>query len=105
MYAGGLRINGNDNGNTIYQGSTTIGGQPANIGFTLRDNNTFNFFAYSSAFVYTNLMNISMNGISLNKNTTITGKLIFPDTLDQYKISLYGTTYGFGIAANTLQYS
>ncbi len=31
----GLRINGNDYGNTIYQNATTIGGNPANIGFTL----------------------------------------------------------------------
>ncbi len=30
----GLRINGNDYGNTIYQNATTINGNPANIGFT-----------------------------------------------------------------------
>jgi hypothetical protein len=33
--ATGLRINGNDYGNTIYQNATTIGGNPANVGFTL----------------------------------------------------------------------
>ncbi len=31
----GLRINGNDYGNTIYQHATSINGQAANIGFTL----------------------------------------------------------------------
>jgi hypothetical protein len=41
----GLRINGNDYGNTIYQDAITIGGQPANIGFTLRNSNTFNFYS------------------------------------------------------------
>jgi hypothetical protein len=49
FYAGGLtngiRINGNDYGNTFYQNASTIGGQPANIGFTLRDYNTFNFIS------------------------------------------------------------
>jgi hypothetical protein len=40
----GLKINGNDYGNTIYQDATTISGQPANIGFNLRNNNTLNFF-------------------------------------------------------------
>ncbi len=30
----------------------------------------------------------------------------FPNTLNQYKINLYGTnSYGFGIAGSTLQYS
>ena len=53
----------------------TIGGQPANIGFTLRDNNTFNFTAFSTAGVYTTLASMSMNGISLNKNTAISGTL------------------------------
>ncbi len=42
-------------------------------------------------------------------NGTITAnsnKLNFPGTLDQYKINLWGTNnYGFGVAANTLQYS
>ncbi len=49
---------------------------------------------------------MNTSGISLNKDTTITGKLNFPNTLDQYKIDLWGTNnYGFGIAASTLQYS
>jgi hypothetical protein len=39
----GLRINGNDYGNTIYQDAITIGGQPADIGFTLRNANSFVF--------------------------------------------------------------
>jgi hypothetical protein len=51
----------------------TIGGQPANIGFTLRDNNAFNYNSLSSTGGgYTNLMNMSMNGISLYKNTILT---------------------------------
>ncbi len=51
-------------------------------------------------------MNMNPNGIALNKNTTSTGKLNFPNTLDQYKIHLWGTNkYGFGIADSTLQYS
>ena len=32
----GLRMNGNDYGNTIYQDAVTIGGQPANIGFYIK---------------------------------------------------------------------
>jgi len=33
-------------------------------------------------------------------------KLNFPNLINQYKINLYGTnSYGFGIAADTLQYS
>jgi hypothetical protein len=104
----GLRINGNDYGNTIYQDAATINGQPANIGFTLRNANTFNFYSLStvSSVGYTNIMNMNTNGIALNKDTTITGKLNFPNTLDQYKINLWGTNnYGSGIAASTLQYS
>jgi hypothetical protein len=68
---GGLRINGTDLGNTIYQGLTTIGGFAANIGFTLRDNNSFNFISYSTAGVYTTIANMSMNGILLNRNVGI----------------------------------
>jgi hypothetical protein len=53
LFAGGtttgLRINGNDYGNTIYQDAATIGGQPANIGFSLRNTNTFNFFSSSTS--------------------------------------------------------
>ncbi len=64
-------MKGNDYGNTIYQNATTISKNPANIGFTLRDNNTFNFYAFSTAGVYTNLMNMNMNGIALNKDSTV----------------------------------
>ncbi len=42
IFAGGLRIGGMDYGNTISQSLVTIGDQPANISFILRDNNTFN---------------------------------------------------------------
>jgi hypothetical protein len=79
MYAGGttsgLRINGNDYGNTIYQDAVTIGGQPANIGFTLRNTNTFNFYSLVSGVGYVNIMNMNTSGISLNKNTTCVGTL------------------------------
>ena len=57
----GLRINGNDYGNTIYQNATTIGAQPANSGFTLRDANSFIFTAFSTAGVYTTLLDININ--------------------------------------------
>jgi hypothetical protein len=75
IYAGGttsgLRINGNDWGNTIYQNATGIGTNPANIGFTLRDNNSFNFYSYSTAGVYTLMAVINMNNILLNKKVGI----------------------------------
>ena len=48
MYAGGLRINVADTGNTFYQNAINIGTYPANIGFTLRDANTFNFNSHES---------------------------------------------------------
>ena len=54
----GLRINGNDYGNTIYQNAVTINGNAAHIGFTLRDNNLFNFWSLSSTGGgYTNIAN------------------------------------------------
>jgi hypothetical protein len=44
--------------------------------------------------------------LNVNGTTYINGSLNFPGTLDQYKINLWGiNTYGFGIAASTLQYS
>ncbi len=69
----GLRINGNDYENTIYQDAATSGGQPANIGFTLRNANTFNFYSLSTVagVGYTNIMNVNTNGISLNRKTTV----------------------------------
>ena len=72
----GIRINGNDYGNTFYQNATTIGGQPANIGFTLRDANTFNFNSLSSTGGgYTNLLSMNTSMINLNKDTKINGYL------------------------------
>jgi hypothetical protein len=44
--------------------------------------------------------------IDSSYNVSCGNKLNFPNTLDQYKINLWGTyNYGFGIAASTLQYS
>jgi len=78
-YAGGtstgIRINGNDYGNTFYQNATTINGQPANIGFTLRDANTFNFNSFSSGGAYTTLLSMNTSMINLNKDTKINGYL------------------------------
>ena len=72
MYAGGLRINGTDTGNTFYQNAINIGTYPANIGFTLRDDNTFNFNSLSSTGGgYTNILNMNTSGIALNKNTAM----------------------------------
>jgi hypothetical protein len=80
LYAGGftngIRINGNDYGNTFYQNAVTIGGQAANIGFTLRDANTFNFNSLSSTGGgYTTLMSMNTNTINLNTTTKINGYL------------------------------
>jgi hypothetical protein len=60
-------------GNTIYQDTVTIIGQPASIGFTLRNANTFNFYSLSTVagVGYTNMINMNTNGISLNKETTV----------------------------------
>jgi hypothetical protein len=70
LYAGGLRINGSDYNNTIYQDLTTIGTHSADIGFTLRNYSFFNFNSLSSGNINTNLCNMSMAGIALNKNVT-----------------------------------
>ena len=119
IFAGGLtngiRINGNDYGNTFYQDASTIGGQGANVGFTLRDNNSFKFQAFTSGQnpnVYTTMAEINMNGISLNKPTTVSGnvninnngKLIFNNNIDDMRIQLW-TGYGFGINSGTLRYN
>ena len=46
--------------------------KPANIGFTLRDDNTFNFTSLSSTGGgYTNILNMNTSGIALNKNTSM----------------------------------
>jgi len=90
FYAGGLtngiRINGADTGNTFYQDKTTINGYAGNIGFTLRDNNSFKFQAFTSGQnpnVYTTMAEINMNGISLNKPTTISGNLKATNSIGQ----------------------
>jgi len=49
----------------------------------------------------------AISNVDVNGTITVNGnKLNFPNTLDQYKINLWGTNnYGFGIAGGTLQYS
>ncbi len=54
--------------NTFYQDSTVSG---ANVAFTLRDNNSFLFYALSSASVYSNLLTISTNAFISRKNMII----------------------------------
>lgn len=70
---GGLRISGTDPYNTIYQPLTNVmsGGVSvaANIGFTLRDYNSFKFTAFSTAGVYTDLLLINMTKITVNKES------------------------------------
>ncbi len=81
MHAGGLRINRGDYGNTIYHDLVTIGGQHANIGFTLRNTNSFNFNSFSIVSVvgYTNIMSMNTTAISLNKPTNINSKVTCPN--------------------------
>lgn len=102
IYAGGttsgLRLNGNDYGNTIYQHATTIGGQPANIGFTLRDANSFNFQSFSTAGVYTTIARFNTtNGLSLFGNMTggynVCKRSIFTFTPTGVIIGGYGFRY------------
>jgi hypothetical protein len=96
---GGLRINGKDWGNTIYQNATTVGGQPANIGFTLRDNNKFRFISFSSAGVYTEIMNMNTTAITLNEPTIINGNVGINTTdVSNYRININGSAR----IANTL---
>ncbi len=77
MFAGhgGLRINSSDYTNTIYQDLVSIETPSADIGFTLRDYSFFNFNSLSSGNVNTNLCNMSMAGISFNKNATGNGSV------------------------------
>jgi hypothetical protein len=80
MYAGGktsgIRINGNDWGNTFYQNATTIGTSPANMGFTLRDANTYNFNSLSSTGGgYTTMMSINTSEINLNRNVKVNSEI------------------------------
>ena len=68
IYAGGtttgLRINGTDYGNTIYQDAITISGQPADIGLTLRNDNSFVFRSMTSP-NYIELCKMNTNGFSI----------------------------------------
>jgi hypothetical protein len=91
FYAGGLtngiRINGADTGNTFYQNQTIINTNPANIGFTLRHTNSFKFQSLSINQLpydtYTTMAEINMNGISLNKPTTVSGDLKATNSIGQ----------------------
>jgi hypothetical protein len=49
----------------------------------------------------------TVGNVDINETVTLLGNtLIFPGTLKQYKINIWGTNaYGFGIAASTTQYS
>ena len=71
----GIRINGNDYGNTFYQDAATIGVNAANIGFTLRNANTFNFNSLSTTpgVGYTTIASMNTGQISLNTKTIING--------------------------------
>ena len=72
LYAGGttsgLRINGNDYGNTIYQDAITIGGAAADIGFTLRNANSFVFRSLTSP-SYIELCRMNTNGIGFGNTS------------------------------------
>jgi len=62
--AQGLRIAGFDYGNTIYQDAITISGQPADIGFTLRNTNSFVFKSLTSP-NYIEICKMNTNGFSI----------------------------------------
>ena len=87
MYAGGLGVNGADTGNTFYQNAINIGTYPANIGFTLRDANTFNFNSLSSTGGgYTNILYMNTSGIALNKNTSMNATATFLSSSSKWRI-------------------
>ena len=71
VYAGGttngLRIAGFDYGNTIYQDAITISGQPADIGFTLRNTNSFVFKSLTSP-NYIEICRMNTSGLSVFGN-------------------------------------
>jgi len=98
----GLRINGNDYGNTIYQNAITINGNRAHIGFTLRDDNSFNFYSLSSltGVGYTLIASMNTTNISLNvpliANTfyTTTYQNIIMRTIVIAPYTLTGSPYG-----------
>jgi len=68
VYAGGttngLRIAGFDYGNTFYQDAITISGQPADIGFTLRNTNSFVFKSLTSP-NYIEICKMNTSGFSI----------------------------------------
>jgi hypothetical protein len=61
----GLRINGNDYGNTIYQDAITIGAAAADIGFTLRNANSFVFKSLTAP-SYIEICKMNTSAINLN---------------------------------------
>jgi hypothetical protein len=67
----------------------------------------FRSFAQSDIVTISNTGNIAGNAATFNGTIAANGdQLKFPDILNQYKISLWGTNnYGFGIASGTLMYS
>ena len=69
MYAGGttsgMRINGNDYGNTFYQDAITIGGAAADVGFTLRETNSFKFNSLVAGVGYKTFITMSTSGIRI----------------------------------------
>ncbi len=54
----------------IYQDLAAISWQPANIGFTLRNSNSFNFnsFSTTSGVGYTTIINMNTSGVSIFGN-------------------------------------
>ena len=88
--ATGLRINGEDTGNTIFQNGNN------NMGLTVNNAN-MNFNTNGALRMY---LSGSTGHMYLQNNS----KLIFNDTLDDLRLQLY-TGYGFGINAGTLRYT
>jgi hypothetical protein len=119
MYAGGttsgMRINGNDYGNTFYQDAITIGGAGANVGFTLRETNSFNFQSLTAGVGYINIATLNTNAISLNKQTIITGNFknvgianihngspyaAINNNMASGSLTIGGTNVDYGVATN-----
>ena len=74
--------------------SNASGGYNVNLGILNNGNTTIRGTVNSGAITTSGIINL--NGDNLQ----------FPNTLNQYKINLYGTnSYGFGIAGSTLMYS
>jgi hypothetical protein len=102
FFAGGLRVNGGDYGNTIYQGSTTVG---ANIGLTLRNANSFIFNSLTGS-SYIPICRMNTNGFYIFENLiqnylfNNTG-LPHATTTDFNAISQYGFRYIYSPASNS----